>query len=218
MIRAINKLLDPVRRQVRNSIARGVLTLINDATALQRVQVQLMAYPQPDGSIAAEISPDIEVMAHYGFTCAPFPGAEAAYVAVGGVRAHGLVIATDDRRHRPVGLLPGESMHYDDQGQRIYISRAGIVIDGAGLPVTVMNTPSLTVNASVSVTLNTPSVTCTGTLTVDGLITGKAGVAVSGGAGIAVSGGTVIADGIDLKAHVHGGVAAGSADTSLPIG
>jgi len=128
MMRSINKLLDPVKRQIRNSIARGVLNLIDDTTALQRVQIQLMAMPQPDGSMAAEINSDIEVMAHYGFTSVAHPGAEAAYVAVGGVRAHGLVIAIDDRRYRLTGLAAGEVALYDDLGQVVHLTRAGIKV------------------------------------------------------------------------------------------
>ncbi len=128
MIRSVNKLLDPVKRQIRNSIARGVLTLVNDAVALQQVQIQLMALPQPDGSIAAEIGSDIEVMGHYGLTSVPFPGAEAAYVSVGGVRAHGLVIAVDDRRYRLTGLAAGEVALYDDQGQVVHLTRTGILV------------------------------------------------------------------------------------------
>ena len=197
MIKAINKLLDPVKRQIRNSIARGILTLIDDTTALQRVQVQMMAFPQPDGSMGAELNPDIEVMAHYAFTSVPFAGAEAAYISVGGVRAHGLVIATDDRRFRPTDLAPGESKHYDDQGQFIYLSRAGIVISGAGLPITITDTPSLTVNASDQVVLNTPL------LQVNGQI---------------VATGNVTAGSVDLEGHVHGGVQAGGASTSTPHG
>ena len=197
MIRAINKLLDPVRRQIRNSIARCVLSLINDSPALQRVQVQLMAFPQPDGSMAAELISDIEVMAHYGFTSVPFAGAEAAYLSVGGVRAHGLVIATDDRRYRPTALEPGESKHYDDQGQFIYISRAGIIISGAGLPMTITDTPSLTVNAATEVVLNTPL------LQVNGQI---------------VATGNVTAGSVDLEGHVHSGVQPGSGSTSTPHG
>jgi phage baseplate assembly protein V len=205
MMRAINKLIDPIKRQIRNAIARGILTLIDDTTGLQRVQVQLMAFPQPDGSMGSEVNSDIEVMAHYAFTSVPFPSAECAYVAVGGVRAHGLVIATDDRRYRPTGLATGESMHYDDQGQQIYISRTGIVIKGAGLPVIVTDTPS--------VTLDTAKTVCTGTLTVEGLITGEGGIGVTGNSGtgatanitgnIVVTDGDVTVDGIAVKGHGH---------------
>ncbi len=128
MIGAINKLLDPVRRQVRNSIARGILTLIYDSDALQRVQARLMALPQPDGSIGAEIHDQIEVMAHWGFTSHPHPGAECAYLSVGGVRAHGLVIAVDDRRYRLTNLVEGEVALYDDLGQVVHLTRAGIKV------------------------------------------------------------------------------------------
>ncbi|MEO0035719.1 MAG: hypothetical protein RLZZ501_1742 [Pseudomonadota bacterium] len=192
MVRGINKLLDPIRRQIRNSIARGILTLIDDAPALQRVQVRLMAYPQPDGTIKAELGNETEVLGHYGFTSVPLVGAEAAYVSVGGVRGHGLVVAIDDRRYRPTGLKGGESQLYDDLGQKIYISREGIVIEGAGLPVKITGTPS--------VTIDSPQVTLTGALAV--------------GNGITVTG-DVIADGISLKKHVHVSGGAG-AKTSAP--
>jgi len=191
-IRGANKMLDPLRRQIRNAIARGVLTLINDSAALQQAQIQLMAFPQPDGTMGAETIDGIEVLGHYGFTSVPFSGAEAAYLAVGGVRAHGLVIAIDDRRYRPTGLRGGESQLYDDQGQKIHISRAGIVIEGAGLPVTITGTPS--------VTIDSPQVTLSGALTV--------------GNGITVTG-DVVADGISLKTHTHISGGAG-AKTSAP--
>ncbi len=216
MLHAINRVLDPIRRQIRASIARGVISLVDDAGGLQVVQVQLMAMPQADGSMGAEVGDRLEVMRQFGFTSVPFPGAEVTVVSVGGVRAHGLVVATDDRRYRPKDLAAGESQMYDDQGQMIYLSRTGIVIKGAGLPLTITDTPSIT--------LDSPQTTCTGALTVEKLITGEGGLSLRRGAGaavdgnVSVSGGNVSADGIDLKTHVHTGVAGGSGTSGGPQG
>lgn len=80
-----------------------------------------------------------------------------------------------------------------------------------------INTDACTVNASNSITFNSPISTFTGdvviekTLTTVGQITGTGGIVVSGGSGAAasisgsltVSGGDVSADGISLKEHTH---------------
>jgi hypothetical protein len=43
--------------------------------------------------------------------------AEGIAVFLGGQRNHPVVLGIDDRRHRPMGLKPGESFQYDHQGQ-----------------------------------------------------------------------------------------------------
>ncbi|WP_431477838.1 phage baseplate assembly protein domain-containing protein [Massilia eburnea] len=59
-----------------------------------------------------------------GFTSVPKPGAEGVVVFVGGNRDHGLVIAVEDRRFRLKGLASGEVAIYDDQGQKVHLTRA----------------------------------------------------------------------------------------------
>jgi len=52
--------------------------------------------------------------------------AEGIAVHMGGQRNHPVIIAVDDRRHRPRSLKPGESAQYDDQGQMTYLKRDGL--------------------------------------------------------------------------------------------
>lgn len=79
-----------------------------------------------------------------------------------------------------------------------------------------------TVEASSSVSLETPQTNISGNLTVQGLITGQGGMAISGGQGASVNGnitvqnGDVTADSISLKSHVHGGVQGGGSTTGTP--
>ncbi|MCA1452830.1 phage baseplate assembly protein [Bradyrhizobium sp. BRP22] len=54
------------------------------------------------------------------------PAAEGIALFLGGQRNHPVVIAVDDRRHRPMGLKGGESAQYDDQGQMTLIRRNGL--------------------------------------------------------------------------------------------
>ena len=91
---------------------------------------------------------EIEHFEPYGFTSRVQPPSssggqlkkpEGVMVFAGGNRSHGMVIVVGDRRYRLQTLAQGEVAMYDDQGQKIHITRAGINIDGGSskLPVTV---------------------------------------------------------------------------------
>jgi phage gp45-like len=50
---------------------------------------------------------------------------EGIAVFLGGQRNHPVVVGVDDRRHRPMGMKPGESAQYDDIGQMTLLRRNG---------------------------------------------------------------------------------------------
>jgi phage gp45-like len=54
--------------------------------------------------------------------------AEGIALFLGGQRNHPVVIAVDDRRHRPMGLKPGENAQYDDLGQMTLARRDGLYL------------------------------------------------------------------------------------------
>jgi phage baseplate assembly protein V len=117
------------------AISRGTLTRVNDATKMQTADVRLLHEEAISGA---------ERFQDYGFTGVPLPAdgtgtAEVVAIFVSGNRSHPIIVRIDDRRFRPKGLQPGESSHYDDHGQQIYVSRSGIQILGgpSNLPVTV---------------------------------------------------------------------------------
>jgi hypothetical protein len=65
------------------------------------------------------------------------PAAEGIALFLGGMRNHPVVIGVDDRRHRPMGMKPGESFQYDHQGQGTLIRKDATYImslddDGEG--------------------------------------------------------------------------------------
>ena len=96
-----------LRRRVMLMIGRAVLTVVNDATPLQTVQVVGL----PD-----EIIDGAERFQMYGITSHPLPGADALVLAVGGIRQHP-VILIDDRRHRVKELAEGEVCIYTDEDE-----------------------------------------------------------------------------------------------------
>jgi phage gp45-like len=89
----------------------------------------------------------VERMQNYGFSSTPLPrdqqqqgggdsgggnggdsvkgpAAEGICMFMGGQRNHPVCIGIDDRRHRPMGLQPGENAQYDDIGQMTLLRRA----------------------------------------------------------------------------------------------
>lgn len=129
--------------RVRGMIARAVLNLVNDATKLQALQVTLLADQVPD---------DVEHFQHYGFTSVPHAGAEGIALAIGGSTGNTVVINVDDRRYRLKALSDGEVALYDDLGHKVHLTRDGIVIDGAGQLVTMVNLTKLRVEADIDAT------------------------------------------------------------------
>lgn len=149
----IGKLMAPLRRSLGNMIARGVVTAINSATKMQTLQVRLLA---------DESKSDVEHFEPYGFTSSPNPGAEQVALFPDGDRSHGLVIVVADRRYRLQGLAAGEMAIHDDQGQKVHLTREGIVIDGAAKPLLIQNVPTATIKASAKVRMETPLLEITG--------------------------------------------------------
>lgn len=147
------------------SLGRGRLTRIDDAGAVQLVQMQLSQ---------SEVRDKTPRLAEYGFSSHPPVGADAVAVFLGGDRTNGFVIACNHQQYRVRGLASGEVCVSDDKGQSVLLSAAGIVVNGGGLPVTVTNTPSVTVD--------TPHLHCTGNITSGQSITAAQDVADAGGA------------------------------------
>lgn len=116
------------------AIGRGRVTTVDDAGAVQMIQVQLGQDEVRDGTPR---------LAEYGLTSVPPIGTDVVVIFVGGDRSAGVAVATGNQGARPKGLLVGEVAIHDDQGQMVHITRDGIVIKGAGKPVTITDTPKV---------------------------------------------------------------------------
>lgn len=145
MIDQLNKLIAPLHRRIMLSIGRAVLNAVYDDAPTQLVQVSMLS---------GEVRDKMERMTEYGFTSVPLSGAQGVAVFVGGDRGHGIVIATGDPRSRMKGLQPGEVAIYDDQGQSVHITRAGIVVNGGGKQITLTNAPKARFEMDIDATGN----------------------------------------------------------------
>lgn len=202
--------------KLEDFMARGTVSAANGAKPMRELQINLLA---------GEMRDEVEHAEPYGFTSEPLTDGlpEAFALFFDGDRSHGIVFCVADRRYRLKSLNPGEVAIYDDLGQKIHLTRTGIeVVTPKNLTATVGGNVTETVSGSLtatvtgaatikaaSVKIDTPSTHITGSLLVDGAITGKGGLAVSGGGGATVTG-DVVADGISLKNHVHPGDSGGT--------
>lgn len=173
--------IEKLWRRMLMVVGRGRITTGSDTGMVQMQQVQIGATETRDNTPR---------VAEYGFTSMPLPGCHAVVIFVGGDRSNGVIVATNDQAHRMKNLKPGEVAIYDDQGQSVYLTRTGIVINGGGLPISVTNTPSLSMTAT--------------------------NIALNGS--VAITGGALTHNGTNVGAsHKHGGVTAGGANTGAPV-
>jgi phage gp45-like len=113
---------DASRRGVLG-FARGVLKSVSTRagqTKLQHLDI---------GVLKGETHEGAEHMEAYGITAKPHAGAEVVVAFIGGNRAHPIVISVADRQYRLQGLESGEVALYDDLGQKVHLTRDGIVIE-----------------------------------------------------------------------------------------
>jgi phage baseplate assembly protein V len=152
MMREIGKLLAPLQRRVRLMVSRGVLSLVDDAPRVQKVQVKLLAGEVRDG---------LERVQQYGFSSVPAAGSEAVVLFVSGNRDHGIVIGTENRAQRRTGLKEGEVALYtgadSNGGHRILLTQdRGVEIHGQdGL----IKVKTLRIEAEEAVMIYAPAIT-----------------------------------------------------------
>lgn len=123
-------------------VSRGRLQFVDDAAAVQKVQVRV---------IGDVLQDNVPRMSEYGFQSSPPIDSDAVLLYLAGNPSDGVVIATGNQQYRLRNLQPGEVAISDNRGQKVYLSASGIRIEGT----------SLTINASGGATLN-------GNLTVNG--------------------------------------------------
>lgn len=103
MMRQVVHMLRPLAVRMANSIARGVVQLVNDSAKMQLLQVGVLADETIDGA---------EHFHPVGLASVPLAGSEAVVLFPNGDRAHPLVVAVSDRANRPAGGEPGQITLY----------------------------------------------------------------------------------------------------------
>jgi phage baseplate assembly protein V len=153
MSAGLTRLMQPLRDRMQNMIGRAILSAVNDDSMLQTLQIELTADEAQDG---------VEHFQPYGFAYHPLAGGEAIALFPGGLRSHAVILSVSDRRYRLKALQGGEVALYDDLGQKLHLTRDGIMIESA-IGVTIATEGDFTVTAEGAV-----SITAQGDTTIDG--------------------------------------------------
>ena len=132
-------ILERTARRVLLSLARALVTTVNDAGGVQMMQVKLNALETRDNTPRA---------AEFGFTSNPPIGSDAFVVFLGGDRSNGVVLGTVHQQSRPINLAPGETMVYSQDGKSVYFSNNGIIVEAKGENVVVNDAADYTINCS----------------------------------------------------------------------
>jgi phage baseplate assembly protein V len=146
--------IERMYRRIMLMVGRGRIKTSRDDGAAQMHQVRFNALETTD---------NIPRLGEYGFNSMPPADSDAVLLFAGGNRINGIIIATGNQTFRMRSLKPGEVSISDNLGQSVYLTQAGIVVNGGGLPVMVTNTPEIT--------LDSPKIHATGDMTVDGDLT-----------------------------------------------
>ena len=121
---------------LNNLSGRATVAGADEGRAMRTVQVDVLADDTRD---------KVEHFEPYGFTSGVKPGSEAVVISLGGDRDHTVAIVIADRRYR-FKVKEGEVAIHDDIGQSVHLSRSGIKVDGGGNPISIANTPKVTVD------------------------------------------------------------------------
>ena len=113
------QMVEGLRQRVAMMVGRGVLAALDAAGGAARATVQ---------GVAGEVLDDREFAQDYGVSSRPHPGAEALMAFIAGLRSNGVVVRLMDRRYT-IALEYGEVAIHDDLGQRVHLTRTGIVAD-----------------------------------------------------------------------------------------
>ena len=134
-------MIEKIMQRITMLVGRGKVLLGSDAGVVQRLQVQLSAQDIKDNTAR---------LGEYGLSSLPPAGSDAVVLFLGGNRSNGVIIATGNQTYRLKNLKPGEVALYDNLGQSVYLTQAGIVVDGASLPITING--NVTINGNLTTT------------------------------------------------------------------
>lgn len=109
-----------------------------------KIQVKIM-----DG----ETPPNVDRVEMYGLSYRAHADCQAYVVFPSGDRSRGMAIIVADKQYN-IELADGEVCLHDDIGQKVHLTRSGMVIDGGGLPITITNTPKTRIESDLEVTGN----------------------------------------------------------------
>lgn len=116
----MRRAMAPLSRGLRMMIGRAIVRLVEESGGELVMQVDGLADETLDG---------VPHVQDYGFASRPLKGASGVLLSMSGMRGQAVIIAVGDRRYRITGLIEGEVVMHDDQGQKVHLKRDQILIE-----------------------------------------------------------------------------------------
>ncbi len=172
------RLINPIKRKIFLSLARGILKAIDNSEGTQKIQLT---------ALAGETITGAERFQEYGFETFPLAEAEIFGGFLNGNRDQGIILCIHDRRYRPKNLSEGEIALYTKEDAtndfRFWLKTGRIASLLADQSEEILDTsktitaPTSTINSPTTIDLNG------GTVTIDGstiIITSTATTSIAG--------------------------------------
>jgi phage gp45-like len=131
-----------------HAVSLGRITIVDDTGSIQKLQVT--GAPGSDG--AQGVEDGVYRVAQFGLASNPPITSEVLVLHLWGNRTLSIAIGTNHQPSRLKNLGAGDSALYDVRGAYAWFKDDGLVIDAAGLAITVQNFSSCTVKGDLHVT------------------------------------------------------------------
>lgn len=209
----MKEIIDARIRRFLNALRKPFRMVIDRVTAGKGVKKVF------GEGLAGEPVVGAELFQQYGFGSCPPSGTMAVVAPLGGVSTHAMVIATEHAAFS-VDLDTGEVAMYHKEGHFLHMKNGRII--QANCDEYRVNCKRYVVTATEQASVNTPKLAASDQVEINGLVTGKGGLALSNESGEAaringkiVVSEDVIAGGISVVKHHH--IDSRGVETDAPI-
>ena len=185
---------DRLYRRIVGLVGRGRLKTIDDSGSVQLGQVDLG--PKGTDGSPLQLRDKTSILGLFGLASRPPTDSDCVVLFVGGSRERAVVLGHGHQASRFKNLGVGDSALYDVRGAYVWLKPTGLVIDAAGLNVTIQNANNINITAVGTVTVTAPHVTVSSN---DVNLGGTGGAAVAR-VGDTVSGGVITGGSSHVKA------------------
>lgn len=207
-------IIDARIRRFLNAVRRPFRMVIDRVTTGKGVR---KVYGE---ALAGEPVVGAELFQQYGFGSCPPSGTMAVVAPLGGVSTHAMVVATEHAAFS-VDLDTGEVAMYHKEGHFLHMKNGRII--QAECDEYRVNCKRYVVTATDKASVNTPRLVASDQVEINGLVTGKGGLALSneGGEAARITGKIdvsedVVAGGVSLVGHRHLDSRGGATDAPIP--
>lgn len=108
----LNRFVEPIRNKIRMLAQRALISLVDDSTNIQLVQVTIMK---------GEVRDKVERVQNYGLSSHPPNGSEVVLLNMNGNRDQAIAVTVDHSESRKKNLKEGEVSLYSKEGHFILL-------------------------------------------------------------------------------------------------